>query len=101
MQKCPNCAEEIEDDVTICKHCRRVIAVAKPPRKMRPAGRTAAIGVGCFALAAIVIFYEQGAATPTTKIAALLPALIGGLAIWAAIILFIIAIIQVILNKMK
>lgn len=66
-------------------------------RKKRKAGRTALIGVGfmvlCFMLAAIP--WER----PTTQIEALLPGLLIGLAGWTAIILFIIAIVQAILNR--
>jgi hypothetical protein len=54
--------------------------------------------VGFLVFAFLVSAITNGM-TPTTKMQALLPGLIMGLAGWAAIILFIVAIVQAILNR--
>jgi hypothetical protein len=71
-----------------------------PPRplKKRPAGRNAAIGAGFLVLCIVTAIITEGI-TPTTKLGAILPGLIIGLTGWAAIIMFIIAIVQAIRNR--
>lgn len=98
MKKCPFCAEEIQDEAILCKHCGRDLTAPEPPRKKRSAGRTAAIGAG-FLVLGLISTAIQGGMRPTTQLGAILPGLITGLAIWAAIILFIVAIIQAIRNR--
>jgi hypothetical protein len=98
MKKCPYCAEEIQDEALVCKHCGRELAAIKAPRKDRPAKRNALIGVGFLVLTFILSAIQSGM-RPTTQMGALLPGLLTGLAGWAAIILFIVAIVQAILNR--
>lgn len=98
MKKCPFCAEDIQDEATICKHCGRDLTTPQPPRKKVSAGRTAAIAAG-FLVLAFISSAISGGMRPTTQLEAILPGLITGLAGWVAIILFIIAIIQAIRNS--
>ncbi len=66
--------------------------------KKKSAGRTAVIGAG-FLVLAFISSAIQTETTPTTKVGAILPGLITGLAALAAIILFIVAIAQAIRNR--
>jgi len=66
----------------------------------KSAGRTALIGLGCLVLTFICAVIQSGM-KPTTQLEALLPGLAIGLAGWAAIILFIVAIVQAIQNRRR
>jgi hypothetical protein len=99
MKECPFCSEEIKDDAMVCTHCGRVLTTVEMPRPKRPAGRTAAIGVG-FLLLSFLCAAIQGSMQPSTQMEALIPGIIIGLLGWVAIILFIVAIVQVFLNRL-
>lgn len=67
----------------------------RQPKK--PAGRTAAIAVGLLAFSFACTAIQSGM-NPTTQMGALLPGMIAGGAGFAAIILFVVALIQAIQN---
>ena len=79
-------------------HAREAEAAFKDRPRKRPAGKTALMGIGCL-LASFILAAATTNLRPTTKLGAILPGLTIGLLGWAAIILFIIAIVQVVRNR--
>jgi predicted nucleic acid-binding Zn ribbon protein len=92
MKKCIYCRKEVEESAKICPHCG--FSLSKP---RKPAGRTALIAIGFLALGMIINALTLNV-RPTTQMQAILPGLLVGVAIWVAIILFIVAAVQAILN---
>jgi peptidoglycan/LPS O-acetylase OafA/YrhL len=96
MKKCPFCAGEIQDEATVCQHCKRDLTAVQSPHKKRRAGRTALIGLG-FLVLAFILGAIMG--TPTSQAGAVLGSLMIVGSMFAAIILFIVAIVQAVGNR--
>lgn len=100
MKKCLVCSKEINDDAMVCVHCGSMVSRSAVPTYKRPAGRTAAIGAG-FLVLSLLCSTIQGSMRPTTQMEAIIPGLMVGLLGWAAIILFIVALVQTVRNRMN
>jgi predicted nucleic acid-binding Zn ribbon protein len=96
MKKCPFCTGEIPDEAAVCQHCKRDLTASPSPRRKRRAGRTALIGLGLLVLAFIL---EIISGRPTSQLGAILSGLLIVGAMLAAIILFIVAIVQAVGNR--
>jgi hypothetical protein len=100
MKDCPFCFEEVQAGAVVCDNCGSKLPVDQLMKKVRPAGRNAVIGL-VFLILTFILAALQSGARPTTQLGAIFPGLLTGLAGWIAIIFFIIAIVQAILNRRK
>ena len=99
MKKCPYCAEEIQDEAVVCKHCKKDLVENPTGRHIRPSGKVAKWGLVFLVITFVMAGIQGAMGPPSTKMGALLPGMIVGLAGWAAIILFIIAGVYAWLNS--